>query len=239
LRQIIDASPDIIYVFELETRRNIFISRRFEEVFGQSREHLRALKGAVLAELIHPEDAARVTAHVNSLNRLADGAVAEVEYRMRTAEGSWRWLSSREVVFARTSEGFVHSVLGVASDITERRKAQNRIRDLDRKLRVLQDEERRRIAADLHDSTAQLLLGASLVASRLMQLIAGGEAEDYIRELKGMLEQALKEIRVSAYLLHPPELESEGLLSVMRQYVAGFARGPASRPRPAGKEARR
>src|SRR3712207_5307803 len=122
LRQIVDASPDIIYVFELETGRNVFISRRMEEVLGWSREHIRASRGAVLAELIHPEDAVRVTAHVSSLRRLADRSVAEIEYRMRTTDGSWRWLSSREVVFARTSAGLVHSVLGIASDVTPRRE---------------------------------------------------------------------------------------------------------------------
>jgi PAS domain S-box-containing protein len=224
LRRIVDASPDIIYVYDLATSRNVFISRRVEDVLGLSREQVRSLGDQVLSRLIHPSDLSRVQDHVAALCALGVGEVAEIEYRMQAGDGSWRWVASKEVVFARGPDGSVQSVLGVASDVTSRRASQEQIRELDERLAALQNEERRRIATDLHDSTAQLLVGASLLASRLNQVVGDGpEAGGLARELKGLVEQAQKEIRISAYLLHPPNLESEGLVSALRTYVSGFA----------------
>ena len=60
---------------------------------------------------------------------MADGEVRENEYRMRHADGKWRWLQSRETVFSRTATGAVKVVLGTAQDITERRRIERQLQE--------------------------------------------------------------------------------------------------------------
>jgi two-component system NarL family sensor kinase len=89
-----------------------------------------------------------------------------------------------------------------------------------------QDEERRRIARELHDSTAQNFVGVALNLARLPKLAPGCSkvAQPLLLESTTLLKQAQREIRTFSYLLHPPELDVAGLTAALRHYVDGFAR---------------
>jgi len=99
-------------------------------------------------------------------------------------------------------------------------------RELSSRLLTLQDEERRRLALDLHDSTAQCL------AALTMNLDIVGEAKKALdarsrralAESRSLAEQCAQEVRTFAYLLHPPLLDEVGLLSAMRWYAEGFTK---------------
>jgi PAS domain S-box-containing protein len=99
------------------------------------------------------------------------------------------------------------------------------VRDLSGRLLQLQDEERRRIARELHDSVGQLLaainLNISTVAGEKKKLTP--EAEKCIEETARLVEQSLLEIRTISYLLHPPLLDEVGLQSAIRWFVEGFS----------------
>jgi signal transduction histidine kinase len=84
-----------------------------------------------------------------------------------------------------------------------------------------QDEERRRIARDLHDSTGQNLIAATLIAGRLRDSLPV-ETLPLLRELEHNLKQSNRELRTVSYLLHPPYLEEAGLGLALRYYVEGF-----------------
>src|SRR5215203_391984 len=108
-------------------------------------------------------------------------------------------------------------------DITQAKEAREALDEISRQLLTVQEEERRRMASELHDSTAQHLVSAELNLMRLSS--SSGQTADIIREEIGVsLDEALKEIRVFTYLLHPPGLHSNGLEPTLRTFVDGFAR---------------
>lgn len=90
---------------------------------------------------------------------------------------------------------------------------------------TLQDEERRRIARDLHDTTGQTLAAIKMTLASLQQ--AGADAPDVLRlveDLNALADEASREIRTTSYLLHPPLLDELGIASAARWFVDGFAK---------------
>jgi signal transduction histidine kinase len=88
-------------------------------------------------------------------------------------------------------------------------------------LRV-QDDERRRIARELHDSTGQNLVVAGMLLNRV-QSMAPPSCEATIAELNEVLRQSMVEVRTLSYLLHPPLLDGMGLDMALRAYLDGFS----------------
>ncbi|HEY2156682.1 MAG TPA: PAS domain S-box protein [Isosphaeraceae bacterium] len=95
IERIAGAVPSILYVYDLEGRRNVWSNPRVVEILGLTPEQVLALGEGLLAALTHPDDLPRAEAHYRSLAAAADGEVHETEYRMRHADGSWRWLRTR------------------------------------------------------------------------------------------------------------------------------------------------
>ncbi|HEY6073744.1 MAG TPA: ATP-binding protein [Anaerolineales bacterium] len=96
---------------------------------------------------------------------------------------------------------------------------------LARRLLQVQDEERRRIARDLHDSAGQLLAAVSMNLDKIAVEAAklSPEAALCVRQNIAMVQEINNEIRTISHLLHPPMLEEAGLPSVLRWLVDGFA----------------
>ena len=102
-------------------------------------------------------------------------------------------------------------------------EAQTALRELSGRLLTMRDEERRRLARELHDSTGQTL--AAIQMNLTMLQVAGGadlQASRRLAETIDLADQAMKEIRTLSYLLHPPMLDEAGLLLAMEWYVSGF-----------------
>ncbi|HZS71013.1 MAG TPA: PAS domain S-box protein [Candidatus Acidoferrum sp.] len=98
------------------------------------------------------------------------------------------------------------------------------LRELSWRVMQVQDEERRRLARELHDSAGQTLTVIGMNLGRLMHRAEQGEfirASD-LRESSELVHQLSREIRTTSYLLHPPLLEESGLASALRWYVAGL-----------------
>jgi signal transduction histidine kinase len=89
---------------------------------------------------------------------------------------------------------------------------------------AVQDEERRRIARDLHDSAGQLLavIGMQLSTLALDLRQAAPQLNEQVEETERLVEQLQKEIRTTSYLLHPPLLDEAGLYSALSWYVEGL-----------------
>ncbi len=108
-------------------------------------------------------------------------------------------------------------------DITDVIAAREEVGELSERLLALQEEERRRIAAELHDSTAQHLVAAGLSLMQVEALGVPPAGRRILDELDRSLEEALRELRIFTYLLHPPGLESDGLSDTVRAFTKGFA----------------
>ena len=150
------------------------------------------------------------------LDEVQNGS-CQVEMRLRRADGSLIPAHFSFRVLSRDK-----STVGVlVTDLT----AQKYHAELTSRLQRLQDEERRRIARELHDSVGQLLAAISMNISRVQQeshKLSPGVGT-LVHDNAAMVNEVSKEIRTISYLLHPPLLDVAGLASALRWYADGFA----------------
>jgi PAS domain S-box-containing protein len=124
LQRILTTTTNLIYIYDLVEHRNVYANREVTEYLGYTPQQVLDLGSELFARIMHPDDAAIVAAHHARCAKAAEGETLEVEYRMQHANGGWRWLFSRDVPFARDASGSVTQILGVCSDFTERKRAE-------------------------------------------------------------------------------------------------------------------
>jgi len=132
----------------------------------------------------------------------------------------------------RDANGRITGAIIVNEDISAREAAEralkdsyNQLRSLTARLMRAQDDERRRIAQMLHESTAQDLAALKMLLAALNRTKDGlGESDHRIlTECTALADRSMKDIRTLSYLLHPPFLDEMGLASALRWYAGGFA----------------
>jgi signal transduction histidine kinase len=97
------------------------------------------------------------------------------------------------------------------------------IRELTGRLLRLQDEERRRLARELHDSTGQMLTAMKMILSRLNAEGKGTQSDSLVGQAIAINDDMSKQLRTMSYLLHPPLLDEIGLSSALHWYTEGFS----------------
>jgi PAS domain S-box-containing protein len=140
-----------------------------------------------------------------------------------TRDGKRIVVASRHVL-QRDSHGRTIGILEINRDVTPRKEAEEALRNLSARLLQLQDEERRRIARELHDSTGQSLAALVIHLSAVSAKIADVDpsAAELLREAILLSQKASDETRTLSYLLYPPTLDYAGLRSALEWYVEGF-----------------
>ena len=138
--------------------------------------------------------------------------------------------TSGQEKFRRLSESLDVEVRARTGEL-ESRNAENveqadQLRDLSVRLLKAQDDERRRLARELHDSSGQVLSVLSMNLAMLARNVGkvGQETKnaDLIRESLDMVSQISRDIRTTSYLLHPPMLDETGLIGALRWYIDGL-----------------
>lgn len=148
--------------------------------------------------------------------------------RRRAARMVYSWLQDGRPCWfqlgaARFDCGGETYLVVTNEDVTAAKETQRALGEACNQLLTLQEEERQRIAEELHDSTAQHLVAIGLNVMGLKGgLLPGQKWHGLVREIEGSLEEASKEIRSLAYLLHPPHLEEDAFRLMVRRYVDGF-----------------
>jgi signal transduction histidine kinase len=124
----------------------------------------------------------------------------------------------------RTAE-LAGAVANLRKEISERERAEQTLRELSVRLLQTQDDERRRIARELHDSTGQklaaLAMNLSLIGKSAETLDA--RARKALTESLALLDRSSRDIRTLSYLLHPPLLDERGLTAAVRWFADGFS----------------
>lgn len=146
----------------------------------------------------------------------------EIQVRRKDSRPIWVLMNVRAV---RDAKGNVLHLDSIIQDITQRKSTEEALRDVSGRLLQSQNEERRRIARELHDSTAQNLAALAMNLSLVRKAGASldRKAKGRIRDSETLAQQACREVRTLSYLLHPPELEDGDLWSAVRWYTEGFS----------------
>ena len=137
-------------------------------------------------------------------------------------------LSAGEARYRVLAESLDHQVQARTLELRERNREILRmyegLRTLSMRMMAVQDEERRRIARDLHDSAGQLLVVIGIQLSALARDLrkTAPQFNERVQETERFVEQLQKEIRTTSYLLHPPLLDEAGLYSALSWYVEGL-----------------
>ncbi|HEY9761792.1 MAG TPA: PAS domain-containing protein [Trichocoleus sp.] len=139
IEQVVDTSPQLLYIVDLEQFVNLYVNQQVETILGYTVAEVQQQGAQFFVTLIHPEDESSTQAHFQRLLSDPGRGVFEVEYRARHADGTYRWLQSREMVFKRNSQGDVTQVLGMAIDVTHRKQAEMQLRASEEQLRQIVD----------------------------------------------------------------------------------------------------
>ncbi|GAB3195669.1 PAS domain S-box-containing protein [Pontibacter aydingkolensis] len=122
VKNIAQTIPNIIYIYDLEENRNIYLNEHIKSVLGYTDTDVATITRAMLRSLVLPEDRMKLYRHVHHMRRTADGKVLEVEYKVRCKNGTIKHLFCRESVFRRNETGQVKQIIGSAEDVTTLRK---------------------------------------------------------------------------------------------------------------------
>jgi PAS domain S-box-containing protein len=125
-QRIARSIPHLVFVWDVRHRRTVYANHPFGEFLGYDASDTRWSDVMPL----HPEDRARFGDMVSRWADVSDDDVLESEYRVRDANGEWRSMQARSVVFRRAEDGSVQEILGTATDVTDQRRAEEERRAL-------------------------------------------------------------------------------------------------------------
>lgn len=122
LTSIVDTTPGLIYIYDLELNRNVYVNDQLGALFGYTLDEVQA--DGFLLRSLHPDDLGAVHDEIQRIRTAEAGEVMELTYRMCHKSGEWRWIHGRQTVFKRDADGRATQVLGIAEDITARKQAE-------------------------------------------------------------------------------------------------------------------
>ena len=216
LSALLEHSP--IAIVSLDSDHNVqACNPAFEKLFQYTRAEL--MNGS-LEQMIASQDS--VPEAVDIWRRVVQGEKVFACSKRKRKDGTLFEVEIHGIPLM--IRGRLQRVYGIYRDISEQREAETSLRRLSANLLRVQDEERRRIARNLHETTIQTLVALTMNLSQLKTMIgqARPELENLIADTAALAEHSVREVRTVSHLLHPPLLDDVGLASAMSWYVRGF-----------------
>lgn len=211
MQALFDTALDAILFLD-SSGRYVEANPAASELLGYTREEILKMKFGAFTSPVEHESLVKSRADIFQFGHLSgeltimrkDGVQREIEYR----------------TVANVLPGYHATFM---HDITSRKEAERSLRQLSGRLLRLQDEERRRIARQLHDTTAQSLAALRMNLSTIKSS-SDHAVKEAVEESIALTDQSIAEIRTLSYLLHPPFIDEAGLLTSLRWYAGGFER---------------
>lgn len=193
-------------------------SDRINRLFGSPTKETNLMS---FVERVHPDDADRV---ITALRNSVDHQVPfTTEYRIIAPDGKLSWVAHQGQT-QKDSNGRPTMLAGIVQDISDRKQAEADHQQLVANLLHAEEDERRRIARELHDTTAQHLAVLKFNFTRLCELQGTPPDPQLAVESFALLDHALQEVRTLTYLLHPPLLEQFGLVGALKDLASGVSK---------------
>lgn len=210
----------ILWRADPETLQFTYVSRHAQAILGYWLERWTG-ETNFWKKHLSPDDRQRVIEVCEKIVR--DGRKRDFEFRMVSVHGQTLWFhAAAEIV---RHPGLRPELVGVMNDITDLKRAEERIRTLSSRMMRLQDDERRRVSRELHDSLGQYLTSIKINLELVKRESTTIEERHraLLMESAETLDRCVQEVRTVSYLLHPPLLDELGLLAALRWYTRGFA----------------
>lgn len=210
-----------VFERDLKADRTVWVNERMYEIFGRTLREGGLTRQQFVKDYLHPDDLHAFEAALKDAQH--NGGRLHAICRIRQKGGVQRWLQiDGKYDYSDTGEPL--RLVGVVADITERKALEQEAMALSERLITLQEEERQRITKQLHDSTSQHLVAASLNLMCLRTKVDPGSAAAALcDEVEASIQTALKELRTFSYLMHPLGLQADGLRLTIRRYLDGYA----------------
>lgn len=138
IKKITDTTPDIISVFDLHKKKNIYTNKAFYEMLGYSPAKaalLRDKKLDGLKELLHPDDFPRIVTFFRDFENFKGDDTREFEFRIKHENNDWVWIWSRYNIFKKSDEGKILQLIGISRDITSKKRVEEKIKENEARLK--------------------------------------------------------------------------------------------------------
>ena len=215
-RELFENARDAMYVHDLEGTY-ISINHAAEKLSGYAREEI---VGHNFTEFIPAE-------HIKGVRERFCGKLAqkgETTYEVEVIAKDGRRVPVEVSSRAIYEKGEIVGVQGTARDITERKQAQDALQMFSRQLIEAQEEERRRIARELHDQIGQVLTAVKMNLHTIQRVCEGGEAIAHLKDNIEAVDEGLRLVRDLSVDLRPPLLDDLGLVTALRWYVDRYGK---------------
>jgi PAS domain S-box-containing protein len=217
MQNVIDVSPGVMYIFDIQERKNVFSNGSAAAALGYAPWQVETAE--FVSSVMHPDDWNPFLDHLGRLASLRDEETADFEYRMRHNNGAWRWFHSRDKVFTRNADGSVRDIIGAATDITERKIAEEKNRfivDLNEALLPLADPEQMM-------AVAMRMLGEHLGVDRSAYADVEADEDHFVvigEYTRGVTPSMVGRYRVSDFSERERQVLREGGLYVVNDIDA-------------------
>jgi PAS domain S-box-containing protein len=210
-RELFENAKDAIYVHDLKGTYTS-INRAAELLSGYVREEIL---GRNFADFIAPEHVGEVQEKLCAKLAKKGETTYEVEVITKDGQRVPVEVSSRSIY----ENGVRVGVQGTARDITERSRAQEALQMFSRQLIETQEQERQRIALELHDQIGQVLSVVKMNLTSVERVCLAPEASPYIKDNMDLVDEALRLVRDLSIDLRPQLLDDFGMVAALRWYV--------------------
>jgi PAS domain S-box-containing protein len=231
VHQIADATPNLLYLFDVPEGRIVYINTAVKDILGYSPQDLKKMGNNLLSSVVYPEDLKALEPRIRKFALAREDDIVESEFRMRNVEGEWRWFHSRNVVFKRTGGGKLKLLLGIAQDITERRIAEESLKNSREQLRELlahihnvREEERTRISREIHDELGQSMTALKMDVSWLTKRLTSEQEPlmEKARMMSRLIDMNIQTIKRISAELRPGLLDDLGIAAALEWQAEEF-----------------
>jgi PAS domain S-box-containing protein len=133
-QSIAENNPNIIYIYDLAEQRNLYANQELQTFLGYSVAEAQDMGEHFLQTIVHPDDWPSLGQLQVDIALAADDRIFELEYRVQHRNGNWRWIYDRIAIFKRDEQGRVLQYIGTAQDITERKRLEQELRQINTEL---------------------------------------------------------------------------------------------------------
>lgn len=163
IRKIAEAVPYMMYVYDLDEQRHVYVNPQVRHDLGYTPEEFLQIGSSFVNMVLHNIDTERFPELLSRWERAQDGEVFETEYQMKHKQGEWRWFAGRDTVFLRHPDGRVHQIIGTAQDITVLKRTQQQILGALKEKEALLKEVHHRVKNNLQIISSLLNLQAAQI----------------------------------------------------------------------------